>query len=362
MKVYEAKAIAREWSEEHRREMPELWGVMFNGSTVWMPDEAELGPYSDVDLAHFKKRAQDPEMRPRKILYKGVVIETSCISGKFLESPEGALTDIAYAISLLKPIVIYDPWGSLAEIQKVVLESYAKPEWAWRRCEKTATEVRTAFLPRLTLPEAAEDRVGSMVYAVGLTQFIPMVAMVEPLTVRKSGIAFSRMMATLGREDLGELRFELCGSAGMSKADVESLLLEVTPVYDRAAAVWRTPIMCDNDLWPAARTHVIGGARDLIDRGYPREAAWWISYIYWFAHTALRTDAPEEYEAVYRRPYERFAEAIGLGSVAAAEEKVRLAERLLAGVLKVAEQVLKQTRNGAGSSRPDERLPRRLVL
>ncbi len=329
MKVGEAREIGREWVREHLHEMPELWGVMFNGSTVWMPEDAELGPYSDVDIAHIQKNDSDKGMRVRKIPYQGVVLETGTCSGSFLETPEAALTDFLVSISLLGPSIIYDPLGKLAEVQKVVVESYAKPEWAWRRCQKLATEIRTTHIPWLTSPEHPEDRVIALAWVVAEPQFIPLIACVKPLTTRKIGVLFTEMMSTLGRQDLGELRFELLGSARMSKSEVEALLSEATPAYDRAVAVWRTPTLCDNDLWSVARTHVIGGARDMIDRGYHREAIFWISYLYWLAHSALRTDAREEYEAVYRKPYERFTESIGIGSAKAVEEKARLAERLL---------------------------------
>ncbi len=86
MKVGEAREIGREWVREHLHEMPELWGVMFNGSTVWMPEDAELGPYSDVDIAQIQKNDSDKGMRVRKILYRGVVLETGTCSGSFLET------------------------------------------------------------------------------------------------------------------------------------------------------------------------------------------------------------------------------------------------------------------------------------
>ena len=100
---------------------------MFNGSIVWMPDDAEFGPYSDVDLSHLQKNDRDQGMRVRKILYKGVVLEPGCVGRPFLELPEEALMDWIGAISLLRPSIIYDPVGRLAEIQRVVIESYAKP-------------------------------------------------------------------------------------------------------------------------------------------------------------------------------------------------------------------------------------------
>ncbi len=44
----------------------------------------------------------------------------------------------------------------------------------------------------------------------------------------------------------------------------------------------------------------------------------------------------------HRKPYERFTEAIGIGSTKAVEEKARLAERLIAAVTEVAQDILSQ--------------------
>ena len=66
----------------------------------------------------------------------------------------------------------------------------------------------------LTFPEAVEDRVFSLGFATWNVMGIPLIARVKPMTVRKMGAVFTEMMATLGRQDLSELRFRVAWIRG----------------------------------------------------------------------------------------------------------------------------------------------------
>jgi hypothetical protein len=152
--------------------------------------------------------------------------------------------------------------------------------------------------------------------------------------------SFTYMMRALGREDLGELRLEFLGSSSMSPADVERLFRECASVYDRAVVVHRKPVPFGHDLCPAARRFMIDGARDILDRGYHREALGWICFAHWIAHNALESDIPEEYERSFRPAYQRLLDALGIGSLEALERKAPIAKELLSRTMEVAESIL----------------------
>jgi hypothetical protein len=148
-------------------------------------------------------------------------------------------------------------------------------------------------------------------------------------------------MRSLHQESISEQHLELIGSAAMSRGDVGALLDACTLAYDRAVAVRRTPFYGDFDLDPPARRCMIDGAIDLIDRGYHREAAWWIFAVHFFARTALRLDAREEYGRVYRASYEALLGALGIGTPQGLAAKAALAEELLSRVMVVAESIVR---------------------
>ncbi len=348
MTVGAAKSIARQWVAEHSVSMPGLWAVFFNGSINWLPDSSEFGACSDVDLRHVIHGDQDPSVRQQKIQHRGIVIEQEFVSHATIADQETVLGAWIWAPQLSVPSVIYDPTGELSTLQRAVAAHYAEPRWVRRRWEGIAVELRRDQMPQMATASSLDDRTLAFLFTVNNMQQVPLVAALKPPTVRRSGMLFTEVTKALGEERLGEARLEVLGSVGMSRADVEALFKEATGAWERAAKVWRTPIVGDFDLCPAARPIVIDGTRDLIDRGYHREAVFMILMTHWFAKVALKGDAPREYESDFRCGYERLTRALGIDSHQAFERKALLADGLLSKMLTIAEAIMDK----AGRSPP----------
>jgi len=169
---------------------------------------------------------------------------------------------------------------------------------------------------------------------------IPFTAALKPLTFRKGGMLFTEMMAGRGREDLSELRFQVLGTDALKPRDVEDLYRRAVRAWERAVEVWRTPFYGDFDVQPASRAAMVDGARDLLDRGYHREAATWVSAFHYFAQAALRNDAPQEYEQTFRRGYGELMEALGVDSIPGLQRKALAAERLVDGLMEMARGIV----------------------
>ena len=346
MKVADAKSIARAWVLDHAGSVPRLWAAFFGGSINWLPDDAELGAGSDVDIWHLVEGEVDPALRQQKIEHRGMILDVFYCGNETLSSPESALGDWGMAFHLLRPSVIHDPTGGLGRIQGIVAQRYGEPFWVRRRCEAIAGGVRAFLLPCLRGVPDKGDPFFSFALLVNNIEQIPLVAAVRPLTIRKGAMVFTDMMKSLQREDLGEQRLELQGSARMSRADVEGLLAACIPAYDRAVEVHRTHFYPDFDLDPAARHVMIDGARDIIERGYHREAVGWILATHVIARMALLLDAPEEYERDHKPGFDALLEALGIDTPVALARKADMAEALLTQVMVLAESIVGQRREG----------------
>jgi len=97
---------------------------------------------------------------------------------------------------------------------------------------------------------------------------------------------------------------------------------------------------------------MIGGARDLIDRGYHREAALWILYTHWLARAALEIEVPEEWGRCFQKPYGRLLDSLGIGSLTGFAKKTRLVEELLARTMMLAEPIIDGTAARGSPHRP----------
>ncbi|MFJ7493799.1 hypothetical protein ACIQZB_21695 [Streptomyces sp. NPDC097727] len=52
MRVGTARAAAVRWVDEHARSGSGFCGAYFSGSTVGLPDDAELSPFEEILAAH----------------------------------------------------------------------------------------------------------------------------------------------------------------------------------------------------------------------------------------------------------------------------------------------------------------------
>ena len=341
MTVGEAKAIAREWVAQHAAEVPGLVGVFIAGSMNHRPDDSEYQPNSDVDLWHVMEG--DPEvLRHERITYEGVLLDTPELPSAQFSDAETVLTSWVNASHLAMPGVIYDPTGRLTAIQREVAIRFAEPRYLKARCAGIESWVRGGLLPAMAAGVTLNGRITDFAFAGNTIRQLPLVAAGQPPTFRRSAMLFTNEMIARGHGELADGMLEYIGSIAMSRTDAERLLEECRAAFDRAIEVRRSPVPFDFDLCPAARPYMIGGCRELIDAGYPREAVWWIHAAHYIAHNALERDAPQEWEQFYREPYQRLLDAMGIGSHETVAAKVPLAEELLSRTIAVAQEIMSE--------------------
>ncbi|TVR61444.1 MAG: hypothetical protein EA426_03350 [Spirochaetaceae bacterium] len=339
MNVGEAKAIARRWVTEHAAEVPGLLGVLMAGSMNYRPEDSEYHPTSDVDLWHVMEG--DPDFLGHKeVMCQGVLLELAGKPSAQFADAETVLTSWVNASQLQTPSVIYDPTGRLTAIQREVAKRFGEPRYVKARCAGIESSVQRGTLPGMVSSATLSERIVAFTFT-GLTiRELPLVAAGRPPTFRRSAMLFTDEMTARARGELAERMLEYIGSARMSRTDAEQLLTACTAAYDRALEVKRSPVPFGFKVCPASRQHMIDGSRELIDQGYPREAVWWIQAVHYAAHNVLERDAPDEWERVYREPYQRLLDALGIGSLEAVAAKVPLAEELLSRTMAVAEEIM----------------------
>jgi hypothetical protein len=341
MTVGEAKAIAREWVLEHASQVPGLQGVFTAGSTNWRSDDSEHSHLSDVDLFHVVTGDPAQAMRQEKHIYRGVLLETEAVGHESFVNAEAALGAWRFAAHFSVPSVVYDPSGHLSEVQKSVATHYAEREWVRRRCNALVSEARQGAAG-MRGPGAFDDRLGAFFFAANLVGQLPLIASLRPPTVRKSFMLFSDAMRAIGHPEIANDMFDYLGSSRITGQEAERLLEAATAVYDRALEVHNEPSAHDYDLCPAARPVMIGGCRDMIDRGYHREAAMWILATHWIPTMCLRLEVPEEYDRTWRAPFQRLLDILGIGSAEAIAGRHDAALDLLARTMAVAEEIIRE--------------------
>src|SRR6516225_428097 len=131
----EARLAAETWMREEAARHPELVGAILAGSTCVRDPEAPHPPSSDVDVfifvdAEVPSEILEPHGRfaPRKLLFRGVVLEPSFHEARRIADPEAVLGDMHLAPLFREAGILLDPYGRLESLAAAV-----KPEFFERR-------------------------------------------------------------------------------------------------------------------------------------------------------------------------------------------------------------------------------------
>ena len=342
MTVGEAKAIARQWVLDHAVAVPGLQGVLFGGSINALPEDAEYDPLSDIDLWHLVSQDVSSSVRQRRLVSEGVLLEPAYLPFEAFQNAETVLASWILAGHLAAPSVILDPSGRLAEVHRIVAEEYPKSWRILQRCDLVESELRGTWLPRLSEETPLSDRLFALGYFINTVHQLPILATLGLPTLRRSGMLFTQMMFASGKEPVSEKRLELLGSVRMSGDTVEGLFLDAARAYDRALEIHQFPMPGDFDLSQESRPFMVGGARDLIERGYHREAVLWILFVHWIAHAALEMEAAEECAHSFEPAFQRLADNLEILSGSSIALKRRLAEEVLSESRSIAQEMVER--------------------
>ncbi|MEU9619193.1 MULTISPECIES: hypothetical protein [unclassified Streptomyces] len=323
MRVGTARAAAARWVEEHARSDSGFRGAYFSGSTVGLPDEAELSPFSDVDIVVVTAE-HDPPDKPGKLRFHDALLEVSYVTWDDLSSADGVLSSYHLAGSFRRDTVIDDPTGHLRGLRAHVSQRFAERSWVRRRCLDAERRIVTR-LAAFDTSAPFHEQVTAWLFPTGVTTHVLLVAALRNPTVRLRYPAARAVLTDYGQVHRYPELLELLGCAGLSARRTGHHLDELARTFDAAARVARTPFFFSSDITAEARPIAIGGSRQLIERGDHREAVFWIIATFARCHAVLAADAPDLHVA--RLP--AFREAVADLGVTSTEDLLHRADEVV---------------------------------
>lgn len=264
MRVGTARSAAVQWVAEHARPDPWFRGAYFSGSTVGLPDGAELSPFSDVDVVVVTAEP-DPPAKPGKFRFRDALLEVSHLSWDELASADEVLSSYHLAGSFRRDTVIDDPTGRLRELRADVSRRFAERPWVRRRCLDAERRIETR-LGAFDASAPFHEQVMSWLFPTGVTTHVLLVAALRNPTVRLRYPAAREVLDAYGQAHLYPELLELLGCARLSARRAGRHLDELAHTFDAAAEVARTPFFFSGDITTEARPVAIDGSRHLIER------------------------------------------------------------------------------------------------
>jgi hypothetical protein len=329
VKVGVARSAAIQWVAQHARPDAAFRGAYFSGSTVGLPDDAELPPSSDVDI--FVVTAQeDLPTKPGKLRFQGALLEVSYLPWTELASPDDVLASYHLAGSFRTDAIIDDPTGHLHTLHAHISRHFAARPWARRRCQDARHRIETR-LAAIDTSAPFHEQVASWLFPTGVTCHVLLVAALRNPTVRVRYPAAREVLTDYGHSSLYPRLLDLLGCSHLPTQRVQHHLRELAATFDATAQVAKTPFFFSSDITPTARPIAIDGSQRLIDAGDHREAVFWIIATFARCHTILAADAPQLYEALVPA-FQAAVTDLGISSthdlVHRAEEVTRFLPRL----------------------------------
>jgi hypothetical protein len=309
--VSRARSAATNWVNEVAAEWPGFEGAFLHGSINWLAENAILAATSDVDVIVVE--SGKTHSNPGKFLHEGVLLDVSVLPVDLVASAEEVLGVSHLAGSLRGASVLADPTGHLRNIQQQVDRDFAKREWVLRRCEHAQSKILT-FLGSIDPTRPFHDNVTSWLFGTGVTTHVLLVAGLRNPTVRSRYVAVQNLLAERGRLDVHEELLDLLGSSHLTRPQVEHHLATMTLAFDAAKSVIKTPVFFATDLSDVARPIAIDGTREMIERGYHREAMFWIAATHSRCQHVFTADAPPELGDQFAPGYEAMLGDLGITS------------------------------------------------
>ena len=296
MKVGLARSAAVQWVSRHARSDAGFRGAYVSGSTVGLPDDAELPPSSDIDICVVT--AQDnPPAKPGKLRYRDALLEVSYLPWSQLASADSVLASCHLAGSFRIDAIIDDPTGHLHELYAHIAPRFAARPWVRRRCQDARHRIE-ARLAAIDASVPFHEQVTAWLFPTGVTCHVLLAAALRNPTVRLRYPAAREVLTDYGHLSLYPELLGLLGCSHLSSQRVQHHLRELAATFDDTVQVAKTPFFFSSDITPTARPIAIDGSQTLIDSGDHREAVFWIIATFARCHTILATDAPLLHETL----------------------------------------------------------------
>jgi hypothetical protein len=312
MLVGEARSLARTWISDYARSMPGFQGAFLTGSAIWTADDAPLAPSSDIDMMVVLPDPIPP-VKLGKVLYHGVLLDVTYLATREIASADTVLGSYYLASSFARPSIVFDPTGRLQALTDAVTNQFPRRRWIERRCEhgwSNATRHFGAMAPAMPL----HTRAIIWLFGTAAATIVLLSAGLRNPTVRTRYLAVRQVLADYGLSDRYESLLDDLGCAHLSREQVERHLNALEPLFDEAATVIRAPLPFASDISAVARPVAIDGSRDLIERGYHREAVFWIAATYARCMTILFYDGTPAQYARYAPGFASLLDDLGVGT------------------------------------------------
>ncbi len=293
---------------------------------------------SDVDVIVV---LSDPNRagKREKLIYRDTLIEVSYLRDNQLRSSDMVLSDYHLAPSFATTNIILDPSGHLTALFAAVRRDYAKRRWVRTRCANARNKV-LEYLRSINEEWPLYDQVIAFLFAAGITTQVLLVAGVRNPTVRVRYIAVRELLADYGRLEFQDTLLELLGCARIHRRRVLQHVATLTHIFDVAREAIKTPFPFASDISDSARPGAIDGSLEMIERGYHREAMFWIAVTHSRCQKVLFCDASQEVEQSFRNSYRDLVSDLGIPSFTEIRQRCTEIERILPRVWEVAEAIM----------------------
>jgi hypothetical protein len=338
MRVKQAREVARQWMVEEASGIPGFCGAYTAGSTNWLSDDADLTTTSDLDIM-VVLTDQNQAGKRGKFIYRDALLEVSYLRRDQLQSPDQVLSDYHLAPSFRTTKIIFDPLGHLTPLQAAVSRDYAKRQWVRQRCANARDKV-LRYLRSINEEGALHDQVTACLFAAGITTHVLLVAGLRNPTVRARYMAVRELLADYGHIEFHETLLELLGTARMSQERVRQHLATLIDIFDAARRSIKTPFPFATDFSESARPIAIDGSLELIERGYYREAMFWVGVTHSRCRQILPQDAPGYLTRSFKDSYQELVCDLGMCTFAGVRRRSAEIERILPQVCDLAEGII----------------------
>jgi hypothetical protein len=337
VRVKQAREAARQWVVEEASHIPGFCGAYTAGSTNWLPDDADLTTTSDFDIMVVLTDLNQAGKRC-KFTYRDILLEVSYVGNSQLES-DLVLSDYHLAPNFRTTNIMVDPSGHLTALLGTVCRDYAKRQWVRQRCANARNKA-LGYLRSINEEAPLYDRTIACLFAAGIMTHVLLVAGLRNPTVRTRYMAVRQLLADYGHVEFHETLLELLGSARISRERAGQHLATLTDIFDSAKRAIETPFPFASDISDNARPITIDGSLELIERGYHREAMFWIAVTHSRCQKVLSTDALGELTLSFKDSYRELVGDLGIPSFAELQRRCAEVERILPQVWERAEAII----------------------
>ncbi len=335
----DARGAAKDWVYRNVSGHDGYVGAYLAGSINRMDDMSVMASWSDVDVMVVLQG--DAPAKPGKLVHNGTLLEVTYLPVSLFRSPWSILADYHLAASVAAPGIIADPEGVLRSIRSVVAREFPRRDRVEVRI-KSATRKVEEGLQAVQGSGSLPQQVMGWVFPTGVLTHVVLVAALRNPTVRRRYEAVREVLIEHGQAAVCADLLEVLGCAGWEREQAQRHLDALAPVFDAAARVNDAPFPYASDITSLARPISIDGSQDMIDRGFHREAVFWL-VVTWCRALLILEHAGSELVDPWFDGFHRLLADLGIASVDDLSNRADAALDLLPRVVEVARDIANRT-------------------